>query len=247
MISNSQRKLLKSLNQKKYRKKYKLFPAEGVKIVNEILFSALKIQSVFATADWLQDKSSKLFSSGIKEIVEVDEVELKSISNLSTPNKVIALIEIHETEIDFSSDLILLLDSIRDPGNLGTIIRIADWYNVKTIICSEDCVDVYNTKVIQASMASIIRTNVHYKDLKQLLTSQTSRHSYAAVLNGKSVHQLQFEKPSFLVIGNESSGINENIISMINHQISIPKFGKAESLNASVAAGIILDNMRRGV
>lgn len=247
MISNAQLKLIQSLNQKKYRKKFKLFPAEGVKIVNEILFSAYKIHTIFALSDWIADKSSKLYSSGIKEIVEVDENELKSISNLSTPNKVIALVEMPETDLSFSSEVILLLDSIRDPGNLGTIIRIADWYGINTIICSEDCVDVYNSKVIQASMASILRTNVHYQDLIEILNSNSNRESYAAVLNGHSVHDFKFVKPSFLVIGNESSGINENLIKLTKHQVSIPQFGDAESLNASIATGIILDNMMRGL
>jgi TrmH family RNA methyltransferase len=245
MLSQNQIKRILSLNQKKYRKKYKLFSAEGVKILNEILFSAYKIDSIFATADWLKEKSAKLFSSGIKNIIEVSEEELKKISNLQTPNKVLAIVEAPDRSIDFDAELILLLDAIRDPGNLGTIIRIADWFGIENIICSPDCVDVFNSKVVQSTMGSICRVTVEYQDLEQLLKLHTSRTVYAATLKGENIHETSFKKPSFVLIGNESEGIHQELLTENIHEIRIPSYGEAESLNASVATGIILDNVKR--
>ena len=245
MISNAQQKLIQSLTQKKYRKKNKLFLAEGVKIVNEILFSAYKIHSIFGVADWLADNSGKLHNTHIQEIVEVDEKELKKISNLRTANKVLAVVHMPEQDINLNSNLIIMLDSIRDPGNMGTIIRIADWYGIDTIICSEDCADIYNPKVIQASMGSFLRIQHAYENLQEILSSNSDRNSYGAFLEGESVHTCNFQKPAFLLIGNESNGIQKELQPLIKQKISIPKFGEAESLNASVATAIILDNMRR--
>ncbi|MFC2113885.1 TrmH family RNA methyltransferase [Bacteroidota bacterium] len=243
MISNSQQKLIQSLEQKKYRKKFKLFLAEGVKIVNEILISELKIRSVFALSEWISMHSGKLFSKGISEIVECSENELKKISQFTTPNKVLALVEIPDYRLELNTDLIILLESIRDPGNLGTIIRLADWYGIKEIICSEDCVDVYNAKVIQASMGSILRVKVHYGDLSHMLKANPTYTSYGTFLEGENIHQVRFQKPSFLVIGNESNGISAPLEKLVSNRITIPRIGQAESLNASVACAIVTDRI----
>ncbi|MEA3494426.1 MAG: RNA methyltransferase, partial [Bacteroidota bacterium] len=139
----------------------------------------------------------------------------------------------------------LLLDSIRNPGNLGTIIRIADWYNIKQIICSPDCVDVYNPKVVQSTMGSIFRVKIIYQELGEFIDNNNEYNYYNAELNGENIHTLKFKKPTAIIIGNESTGVSDNLTKKVKNKISIPKYGNAESLNAAVATGIIFDNMLR--
>jgi TrmH family RNA methyltransferase len=248
MISKAQIGLIKSLDQKKYRNDYKLFFVEGIKIVNELLISEFKLHSLFALNEWV-DANSDICSVYSDKINLVSPAELKQISCLSTPNQVLALFKIPESVTPDlkNSDIILCLESIRDPGNLGTIIRIADWYGIKYIFCSQDCVDVYNPKVIQSTMGSIARVMVEYVGLKDFLLSQKEYHSYATELQGKNIHKTELKYPAAVVIGNESQGISTEVSEICTEVISIPKYGGAESLNAAMASAILLDKFKLGI
>ena len=249
MISKAQIKLIKSLNYKKYRKKNNLFIAEGVKIINELILSEYKICTIYATIEWIEENITYIKETEKEKIQEVSNSELKSISSLTTPNNVIALVYIpghHEGKIGQNVLITIALDGIRDPGNLGTIIRIADWYKIDNIICSPDCADIYNPKVVQASMGSIFHTKIIYRDLKDYLTN-TNTEIYGGYVDGKNIHQLKFKEPLILVIGNEATGISDNLAEIIGNKICIPGYGKAESLNAAVATGIILDKIRKDI
>ena len=163
---------------------------------------------------------------------------------MTTPNKFLAVAEIKENEALLNNcDIYLALEGIKDPGNLGTIIRIADWYNIKQIVCSEDCADIYNPKVVQASMGSIFRVQVNYCDIKEYVKN-SSTTIYASVLDGEDFRKIDFKKPATILIGNESEGLSPGLKMLADHQISITRYGKAESLNAAVASGIILDQLR---
>ncbi len=238
MISKNQIKFLQSLKQLKFRKEHGLFIAEGKKIVEELIPSGIRVREVYALQEWIDEKRILCDKYGTKAI-PVSGKELDRISNLSTPNMALALCQIPVNEVVQAKEGILIgLDGIRDPGNLGTIIRTADWFGLDMLICSRDCVDVYNPKVVQSSMGSIARVKVVYTDLEEYL-SEASLPVYATVLEGKNIWK---EKPGdgIYLIGNESRGIGKNILRFATHRIAIPSLGKAESLNASVATGIVL-------
>jgi TrmH family RNA methyltransferase len=247
MISKSQIKHIQSLQQNKFRKEHKMFIAEGPKIVGELPGSAIKIIAVYALEDWIDDNQGK-FEYVKAEIYRVTTKELDRISNLRTPNKVLAVCRIPERDLGdiYEEDGILLaLDGIRDPGNLGTIIRTADWFGIKNIICSDDCVDIYNSKVVQSTMGSIARVNVFYTDLAGYL-STCGRKVYVTVMEGTSIWETKPDKGIF-VIGNESNGISKEVLRHATDKISIPSAeGTAESLNASVATGVVLAAASRG-
>ena len=245
MISKSQIQLISSLKQKKYRKIHKLFAAEGVKTVDELLESTFTVHSLYATPSWLHHNIGKARKIRIANIYEINEETLKKISSLENPNQVLALVKIPEKEKAVPCELLLVLDGIRDPGNLGTIIRIADWYALPFILCSEDSVDVYNPKVIQASMGSIFRIKVLYDDLSEFSAKHPQYNIYGATLDGNNLHSLKPDFPAAVFIGNESEGLREKCLTQLKEKISIPRYGKAESLNASVAAGIICDSFVR--
>ena len=176
---------------------------------------------------------------------ELSNKELDQISSLKTHQNVLLLAQIPSTNItavDFSADLHLVIDTVQDPGNLGTIIRIADWYGIKNIICSNACADAYNSKTIQASMASIARVNVFYTDLKDFL-SEKKLPVYGAVMDGQNIKDIKLQMPAFLLIGNEGKGISPELKPFISHAITIAKVGEAESLNAAIATAIICDRM----
>ncbi len=244
MLSKSQINFIKSLEQKKQRKAFKLFLAEGVKIVNELLISNYKIDSVFATKEWLKNNIGKLLSKQIVNVFEITADELKKISLLTSPNQVLALVKIPNESDPVESDLIVALESIRDPGNLGTIIRICDWFGISTLICSPDCADFYNPKVIQSTMGSFTRVQLIEYELHQLKKLYPDHHIYGASLNGNNIFHCKPEKKSVLVIGNESAGISESLMKHLDSSIMIPRYGKAESLNAAVACGIIVNYFR---
>ncbi|WP_338410780.1 RNA methyltransferase [uncultured Flavobacterium sp.] len=241
MISKNQIKLIKSLQQKKYRKLYQLFFAEGVKVIQELLNSNYELVEIFTI--------NELFLNVEKSKINfISETELKSISSLVTPNECLAVFIIPETELkDYSNTLQIALDDIRDPGNMGTIIRLADWFGVQNIICSEATVDVYNPKVIQATMGSIARVHVVYCDLKAHL-SEVSVPIYGTLLQGSAIYSKKLIQPSIIVLGNESNGISKNIQQLITHKITIPRFGslqQTESLNVATAAAIVLSEFCR--
>lgn len=246
MVSKAQVKFIRSLHYKKYRKQQNLFIAEGPKVVNELLHSNLKIHSVYGTSFGL---------SGFKErsveapLYEISEANLKKISLFKTPNEVLALAEMpYPTSYSqlYQEDLLLALDRIQEPGNLGTIIRTADWFGIKGIFCSEDIVDPYNPKVVQSAMGSLFRMQVITGSLNEMLKEASQSHFiYPSTLNGKNLHRYQPEFPAIIVIGNESQGIQSSIIANAHQALSIPKFGLAESLNASISAAIFLNHFKK--
>lgn len=237
MLSKREIKDIQSLSQKKFRKELKLFVAEGPKIVSEL--AALvpdQIQAIYATEDW---------KPGIKiptELRTVGQAELERISGLQTPNQVLAVLKTFETTAPPDEGLTLYLDGIQDPGNFGTIIRTADWFGVHHIVCGEGCADLYNSKVVQSTMASIARVNVFYEEASGWLGSQ-KRSIYAATLQGRPLTAYKAISSGILVIGNESKGISEPVMQLASEKITIPRVGKAESLNAAVATGILLSHL----
>jgi TrmH family RNA methyltransferase len=196
---------------------------------------------VYALDEWIEGNKDRLKDISVTAI---SEVELERISQLTTPNKILAIAKKFETNEPLIKDRIsLVLDAIRDPGNLGTIIRIADWFGVSQIICSADCTDMYNSKVVQATMGSIARVNVFYTDLPVWLKQRSGVRIYAAMLEGKDVTKMSTIKEGLIIIGNESMGIDKEVLQCANEKISIPRKGSAESLNAAVATGIILSHL----
>ena len=237
MISKNELKYIQSLYHKKVREETGLFVAEGVKLVNELLHSDFVVKKIYAVKEW---KAPVDFDA----LNIIEQFELEKISNLSTPNQVLALVEQKKLlqEPVQKNNLVLVLDGIQDPGNLGTIIRIADWFGITQIVASEDTADIYNSKVVQSTMGSIIRVNVWYKNIEQWLNTSTTP-VYGALLNGVNIYETPKISEGILVIGNESKGIRSNILPYIQHAITIPAQGNAESLNAAVATGIILSHL----
>lgn len=227
------------------------FVVEGPKLAREALLSRADIKAVCCTQDWYAENRSlveeKVFS---ENVFEITEPELERLSQLRTPNKVWMLVGNMQNEPieDSFGGLTLVLDKIQDPGNLGTIIRIADWFGIRHLVCSEDTVNCFNSKVVQSTMGGIFRTNVHYADLEGYLGECRKREIpvYGTLLSGESVYDADMRKNGVLVIGNESKGISENVKKFISHEISIPNFGgTCESLNASVATGIVCSEFFR--
>lgn len=240
MVGKSQIKLIKSLHQKKYRTQHGLFIVEGIKTVQELLESDLEAYKVYAT-------KNNLLKTDNLEVELISEHELKQISTLKTPNKVLGVFKIPVHEALKMKDWVLALDDVRDPGNLGTIIRLCDWFGISDLICSESTVDCYNPKVIQASMGSITRVTVKYANLFDFL-SNTQAPIYGTFMNGEIVYDIDLPSKGVLVMGNEANGISEEIASLINSRIAIPQFGgkNTESLNVATATAIFLSEIRRG-
>ena len=240
MLSKNQIKLITSLKHKKYRIELQMFIAEGIKVVNELLYSNSRLEKLFCTEEVYP--SFKKFDPQI-----ISETELLKISGLTTPNKVLGLFKIPEVAKIDEEGLILVLDDINDPGNLGTIIRLSDWFGVKQLVCSNNTVDCYNQKVVQATMGSLVRIPITYCDLKEFL-KQTKLPIYGAVMNGENVYSMDLEQNAILVMGNESKGISQKIASLMDTQITIPRYSKktiTESLNVATATAILLNEFRR--
>jgi TrmH family RNA methyltransferase len=240
MLSKAQIKYIQSLQHKKNRQKSSQYVAEGDKIVQELLQAGMPVKGVFATADWLEQHTALLDRLPAGAVAEVDATVLKQLSSLTTPNRAMALLDMPAAAnpLPAAGTVALALEAIQDPGNMGTLIRIADWFGIPQIICSPDCVDVYNPKTIQATMGSIIRVRIAEYDIKELL-QQTTLSSYAATLHGKNIANFPAMKEGIILIGNEGRGLTEEVIALATHRITIPRLGGAESLNAAVAAGII--------
>jgi len=245
MISKSQISFIKSLHQKKIRKEQGLFIVEGLKSVQEFINSDYTIDSVFYTKN-ISSNLGKL-SRNIKS-VEVSEAELSRISTLNSPQSILALVQIPEpipiNVEKLDGNFIIALDGIQDPGNLGTIIRTADWFGLNTIICSLETADVYNPKVVQASMGSLSRVNVSYTSLQDFL-GKTRLPIFGALLDGQSIYETDFGQEGLILLGNEGNGISEDLLQKINYPVTIPKFGKAESLNVAITASIFCSELRR--
>lgn len=245
MISKNTVKFLKSLHIKKYRKKENAFLVEGAKNVLEVLKSDYKLRELWITSDFHSQHADILAENNVTYTL-VGEHDLDGISAFKTNNAALALMEMKElTNLPLKEiGKGLALDDIRDPGNLGTIIRIADWYAIDAIVCSPNCADYYNPKVIAASMGSFSRVPIIYDELEMFLKNPEIP-VMGTFMSGELVHTFNFPKKGWLVIGNESSGVSTSIGKLCNHKISIPKFGSAESLNAAIATAIICDNWNR--
>ncbi|GAA3942069.1 RNA methyltransferase [Chitinophaga oryziterrae] len=234
MLSKAQIKYIQSLQHKKYRQKSGQFIAEGDKIVPELLSEGVPVQEVYATTSWISAHEQLLNNV---RVTAVDEAVLKQISALTTPNQAMALLNIPEpTPAVLKGVVTIALETIQDPGNLGTIIRIADWFGIKQVICSPDCVDAYNPKTIQATMGSIARVRVIESEIIPLLQEVPS---YAATLHGTNIVEFKKIEEGIILIGNESRGLSDQVIAACTYRITIPRLGGAESLNAGIAAGII--------
>lgn len=245
MLSKKIVKYIQSLSLKKFRDAEEAFVAEGPKIVSEFL-SEKKLTCILVCGvkDWLSENQLMLQSADIPSVYEIDEQWLKTISQLKTPNKVLAVFRKKEiASANIAGKISIMLDDLQDPGNLGTIIRIADWFAIENIICSDNSVDCYNPKVVQSSMGSLARINIIYSDPEAWLHAHRSIPTYAATLNGTSIFDLPKIPEGIFLIGNESKGIHNDLLKLCTHRITIPRFGKAESLNAGVATGIILSQI----
>jgi TrmH family RNA methyltransferase len=262
MLSKPRLTLLRSLRQKKFRSEHGLFVAEGEKLVGELLNSDFVVTTLYATKEWLKKNAKLLRKAG--ESIEVSEEDLERISSLVTPQEVLAVAMIPNYELNdefILKNYSLLLDGIRDPGNLGTIIRIADWFGIKNIICSPDCAEVWNPKVVQASMGSLLRVQVHESDpetfFKRMKKSSSENKIqfpwiYGTFMKGDSVYATTFEKSGIIVIGNEANGIRPETEKWITKKITIPSFAQSgnqeagpESLNAAIATAIVCSEIRR--
>lgn len=245
MISQKWSKLIRSLQQKKYRKAEQLFFVEGEKSVLELLESTWKVRAVFGTEQFLQQHHSLCTKADL--VQQCTEHELVQVGTFSSNNAALAVAEI-PVAIPFKEqqgDWVLVLDQINDPGNLGTIIRVADWYGIRHILCSADTVDLYNPKVIAAAKGSFLRVQLYYQELLPVL-AQSKMPVYGAYLEGESVHQLKLSKAGgYLVMGNEANGISPQLKPVISHPVTIPSFSDTESLNVGIATAILCDNFKR--
>jgi TrmH family RNA methyltransferase len=241
MLTNAQQKYVLSLHQKKYRKLNSTFIVEGRKNVAELLTSDYKVEQLFATETFLESNSSTRKST---DCTIVNEKELGKISTLKTSDQVLAVVSQFKNKyLDAINDeLVLVLDEVKDPGNLGTIIRIADWYGIDKVICSLNTVEFYNPKVIMATMGSFSRVRVFVTDLKEYFGPLKSVNVYGAYLEGNSVYERDKTAEGYLVMGSESHGISSELASYITEKVTIPKRGKAESLNVAISTAILLDN-----
>jgi TrmH family RNA methyltransferase len=245
MLIKSRVKYIQSLGQKKFRDDENIFVAEGPKIINELLNAQnVTLVSLFALKDWLEG-NAKLHSNIEKgEIVEISERELKRISFLTTPHQVLALFKKPSfPAMKLNGKVSLALDAIRDPGNLGTLVRIADWFGVRNLICSPDCADVYNPKTTQATMGSITRVPVYYRDIKKIIGEHPNLPVYGTLLRGRSIREIGCLEEGLILVGNESRGLSEELEKLVQFPVTIPGRGGAESLNAAVAAGIVLSHL----
>ncbi|MBK0383008.1 RNA methyltransferase [Pedobacter sp. SD-b] len=246
MLSKSQLSLVKSLHQKKYRKENHLFFVEGVKAVTEFLNSGFSLHSIYTVSELV----SKLPNLSHKQkVFEVSINELEKISALQSPQGVLAVFEIPKEkgfDMDKVDDLVIVLDGVQDPGNMGTIIRTADWFGFKKMVCSKDTVEIYNPKVVQASMGSLARVTVSYLDLDTLFANN-ALPVYGTLLNGDNIFGYNFSEKGFLVFGNEGKGISEEIKGFINKAVTIPGGTNTESLNVSISAAICCAEVRRNM
>lgn len=249
MISKNQIKFIQSLHSKKNRDQEQLFIIEGVKLVSEFLLTThFEIHSVYATPDFIGNNKDIISKSG-SVINELSEEELKKISFQASPNQILAVIKATKPQLNvnlLNTSINLFLDDIRDPGNLGTIIRIADWFGIKQIICTETSTELYNPKALQASMGAVLRVNVVYMEFNELKTNLKNVPIYGAVLNGQNIYKSVLQN-GLIVIGNEANGISENILKQVTNPITIPAATNngSESLNAANACGMICSEFFR--
>ncbi|TAI46826.1 TrmH family RNA methyltransferase [Flagellimonas allohymeniacidonis] len=239
MVPKNQIKLVTSLQQKKYRTQHGLFVAEGVKLVNELLEGGIEPHGVYVVNEALADQIAT-------NCEVVSPSVLKKMSSLSSPNGVLGVFHMPKKEKLHFEGWAIILDSIRDPGNLGTIIRLCDWFDIKYLICSPDTVDCYNPKVLQATMGSIARVEVQYLDLEDFL-KKNEHPVYGAFMDGTNMYGKKLGEQGILVMGNEANGISSEVEKYVTERIGIPQFGEptTESLNVATATAILLSEIRR--
>lgn len=245
MLSKSQISFIKSLHQKKYRKEHGLFIVEGIKSIKEFFQSSYQIHTIFYNSE--QYNLLPKLPANIN-LFEVKNAELDKISTLQTPQGFLALIHIPKNRelalTALKNQFTLVLDGVQDPGNMGTIIRTADWFGFKNIICSADCVEVFNPKTVQATMGSLARVNIYEADLPALLEKNTMP-VFGALLDGESIYKTQWGAEGLVILGNEGKGISAEVIKKINKPVTIPRIGEAESLNVAVSAAIFCAELVR--
>lgn len=253
MISKNRAKYIVSLQKKKVRDEEKLFIIEGDKIVREFLTSGVAIKSLIAKPEFINSIPGEVLSK-VPEVEDVSYDELKAISTLKTPHNALAIIRMPDCDLNLNEvfkELCVALDFVQDPGNLGTIIRAAGWFGIKNIICSPDCVDVYNPKVIQASMGALLHVNIFYSDLKKFLsaTEQNNISVFGTLLEGESIYSHKLADKGIILLGNESKGISSELLPFITDKIMIPKFSAGkhgiDSLNVGMAASVVFSEFRR--
>lgn len=240
MLSKNQVKLIHGLKKKKIRQSEQLFIAEGIKVVEELLRSRIKVRKLYFT-----DAYSNPFN--ISDCQIITEKELQLISDFSSPNQILGVFEIPAFREPVHKGFTVLLDEINDPGNLGTIIRLCDWFGVDQLVCSKNTADCYNQKVVQASMGSLARVNVTYTDAVSYLKNE-KRPVYGTFLNGASVYDTKLEEDAVLIFGNEANGISKAVEAYVTQKLTIPQFGESqltESLNVAMATAIFLSEFRR--
>jgi RNA methyltransferase, TrmH family len=246
MISKTQTKYIQSLQHKKLRDELNQFIAEGPKVVADLLDTgAFVCTEVFALQEWLEANETLGRKYDAVVFNAIKDFELEKISALSTPNQVLAIFKKRNPISGFETagKITLALDTVQDPGNMGTIIRIADWFGIENIVCTEGSADIYNLKVVQSTMGSLGRVNVLYTNLPLWIAAQKKVKTYAASLQGKPIQSVGKLSAGIIIIGNEAHGISDELMQLANEKITIPKTGQAESLNAAVATGIILSHL----
>lgn len=239
MVSKNQIKLINSLQQKKYRKLHNLFIAEGKKVIQELIDADFSLEHLFVT-------KANLFDSRYDSEL-ISDSELKKISALTTANDCLAVFKIKEVSSNSSDGLELALDNIKDPGNMGTIIRLCDWFGISKIVCTEETVDIYNPKVVQATMGSLARVEVLYTNLPNYLKA-TDVAIFGTFMDGENIYKQNLPAKGIIVMGNEANGISAEIESLVTQKISIPRFGslqQTESLNVATATAVILSEFKR--
>lgn len=244
MLTNNQIRFVKSLQQRKHREESGLFVVEGVKMVEELFSSEWKIDQLYGTEQFANAHPD---ISNDSSFIQVSNKDLERMSGLKSSNHVLAVTEKSQYDAVVNvaeSELCLALDEVRDPGNLGTIIRLADWFGINHIFCSSTSVEVYNPKVVQSTMGSLFRTKVHYVDLASFL-ADCNAPKYGAVLNGDGLYEADLKQQGILVMGSESHGISPEIDAQLTDRLTIPAYGKAESLNVSMATAVLLAEFRR--
>lgn len=255
MLTRNQIKFITSLRQKKFRQQHQLFTAEGERLVGELIKSSLKLHALYALSGWIE-KNIQYFSQRKVSPLQVSTAEMERLSSFKTPNQVFGIFETPTCHFDsnlIGKEPLLMLDEMQDPGNLGTIMRTADWFGINHIICSKNSADLYNPKTIQATMGSIARVKVYYLDLEEVLKeAKPESPVYGALLSGNPIDQTSILPNPIILIGNEGKGISESLHKYINHAVFIPPFClqlpgilRPESLNASIATAIFCWELRR--
>jgi TrmH family RNA methyltransferase len=258
MISSSKTKLIRSLQQKKYRDRHRLFVVEGEKMVLELASGGpdclYRVRELFATPAWME-RNKEVLQQGQTDFTEASEAEIKKLSNLVSPQPVIALVSIPESHFQASTLLdrpVLAFESIRDPGNLGTIIRTADWFGIRQIVCTPDSTDIFNPKVVQSTMGAIARVQVYYQDLTGLLGDKQleGKTVFGTFMQGESIYETSLGPDPLILFGNESHGLSETITPMVSKRITIPSFSDgakgSESLNVASSVAVVCSEIRRG-